>query len=51
MSNKIPKVYCKYSISGKELNQLLEESFRVYLIRVLNSNDFKFKNQTALYLK
>ncbi len=32
-----PVVHCKYSKSEKSLSQLLEESFRLYLTRILAS--------------
>ena len=33
--NNIPVVYCEYEDSEKPLAILLEESFRLYLIRIL----------------
>ena len=37
----IPVVYCEYSQSDNDLKQIIEESFRIYIIRMLaatNSN-------------
>jgi len=38
---ELPVVYCEYSQTDNELKQILEESFRIYLTRMLataNSN-------------
>ena len=32
-----PVVHCEYAEAGKELSRLLEESFRLYLARVLDA--------------
>lgn len=39
MKQTIPTVHCIYAESEKSLTQLLEESFRLYLIRMLKTPD------------
>lgn len=35
--NKLPIVHCSYCDTGRSLSEILEESFRLYLNRILGS--------------
>jgi hypothetical protein len=35
----LPVVHCDYTETGKNLDELLEESFRLYLVRILAASD------------
>ena len=35
MRQDLPVVHCVYTDGGKSLTELLEESFRLYLVRIL----------------
>ena len=36
---ELPVVHCEYSQAGNDLEQILEESFRIYIIRMLAAAD------------
>ena len=36
---ELPVVHCEYSQAGNDLKQILEESFRIYIIRMLATTD------------
>ena len=39
MNHTLPVVYCIYTEAEKSLAELLEESFRLYLVRILATSE------------
>ncbi|MCD8382762.1 MAG: hypothetical protein LUC30_07600 [Clostridiales bacterium] len=39
MKKAVPVVHCDYAKDGKSLSELIEESFRSYLIRIIAATD------------